>query len=343
MDAATARRHAEGLDASLSLPESAPSLIVRGQRPDVRDGRGLRRYRMIMTSHIAILGTGRMGSALAHALVRNNHPTHVWNRTRERTRPLAALGATVAPTIEHAIAAADIVVVNLDRYTTSDQLLRTDPVAAALRGKPVIQLTSGLPRQARALAAWAAANEIPYLDGAILVTPNLIGEPTATVLYAGPRELFERHRPMLRAFGGDARWVGPDVGHAAALDMAMLSLFWGAMFGALQGAAIARAEGLSLDAYATAVSGMVPVLEGSTTRMVRRIHERRFGADDTTRATVSMHHLGVQHLLELCNEHRLQPAVPEAFATLLQAAVDAGHAGEEIAVVDTILTAESAP
>ena len=45
---------------------------------------------------VAVLGTGIMGSAIARDLLRNGLSVTVWNRTRERTEPLAAAGARVA-------------------------------------------------------------------------------------------------------------------------------------------------------------------------------------------------------------------------------------------------------
>jgi len=279
-----------------------------------------------------------MGAALARALARRGAILQVWNRTRARAEPLAALGIPIAPTVADAVATADVVLVNVDSYETSQHVL--DAVSEALRGKLVVQLTSGSPREARAQAAWTSAREIEYVDGAILVTPNLIGDPAATILYAGPRPLFERCQTALAALG-TARWVGPDIGHAAALDMALLALFWGGMFGALQGAAVAEAEQLPLDAYAAALTAMVPVVQASAQRMVGRIHERRFAADETTRATVTTHRVGVAHLVALCAEHAIDRALPEAFAHLLTAAVTAGHANDELAVIATLLRRDS--
>jgi 3-hydroxyisobutyrate dehydrogenase-like beta-hydroxyacid dehydrogenase len=289
---------------------------------------------MHMTPTLALLGTGRMGSALARTLNRHGAILHVWNRTRSRAEPLTALGVRIMPTVTDAVAAASLVLISVDSYSTSQQLL--DDAHEALRGKLVVQLTSGSPRQARAQAAWADAHAIEYVDGAILVTPDMIGDPAATILYAGPRELFERCQTALAPLGA-ARWVGPDIGHAAALDMALLALFWGAMFGALQGAAVASAERFPLDGYAAALGAMAPVVQASAQRMVKRIHERRFAIDETTRATVATHHTGVAHLVELCSEHAIDRALPDAFARLLAAAMTAGHANDELAVIATLL------
>jgi 3-hydroxyisobutyrate dehydrogenase-like beta-hydroxyacid dehydrogenase len=133
-----------------------------------------------MRSRVSILGTGRMGSALARAFLKQGHETSVWNRTKSKCEPLAVVGAQVAPSVEDAVAAADIIVINVNEYVTSDALLGEDGVTKALHGKLLVQLTSGTPKQANETAEWAGQNGIQYLDGAIMATPNFIGEPECT-------------------------------------------------------------------------------------------------------------------------------------------------------------------
>jgi hypothetical protein len=112
-----------------------------------------------MKPEISVLGAGRMGSALARAFLEKGYETSVWNRTQSKLAPLAALGARIAPSLQEAVAAAGIVVVNLNDYVTTDRLLRSDGVASGLRGKLLVQLTSGSPRQAREMAAWTSCGE----------------------------------------------------------------------------------------------------------------------------------------------------------------------------------------
>ena len=59
---------------------------------------------------IGIAGTGRMGSAIAQRLLGVGHEVTVWNRTAEKTRPLAHAGAKVAATPAQLVAASEIVV-----------------------------------------------------------------------------------------------------------------------------------------------------------------------------------------------------------------------------------------
>jgi 3-hydroxyisobutyrate dehydrogenase-like beta-hydroxyacid dehydrogenase len=120
-----------------------------------------------MKTRISVLGTGRMVSALVKAFLKQEHPVDIWNHTKSRSEPLAALGARITTTVQDAVASAEIVVVNVNDYVTSDRLLQADGVRKGLRGKLLVQLTSGSPRQAREMAAWARQHEIQYLDGAI--------------------------------------------------------------------------------------------------------------------------------------------------------------------------------
>ena len=126
-----------------------------------------------MKPRISILGTGRMGSALARAFLKQGYETSVWNRTKS----------------------------NVSDYVAGDALLRPDRIASELRGRLLVQLTSGSPKQAREMAAWAERHDIRYLDGAIMATPDLIGGPECTILYSGPGGLFEEYKLVLLALG----------------------------------------------------------------------------------------------------------------------------------------------
>ena len=59
---------------------------------------------------IGIVGTGRMGAAIASRLLSLGHEVTVWNRTAEKTKPLVAAGAKVAATPVQLAAASEIVI-----------------------------------------------------------------------------------------------------------------------------------------------------------------------------------------------------------------------------------------
>jgi 3-hydroxyisobutyrate dehydrogenase-like beta-hydroxyacid dehydrogenase len=290
-----------------------------------------------MKQRVAVIGVGRMGSALVRAFLKSGYSTVIWNRTRSKGEPLAAEGARLADTVKDAIAEADVVIMNLSDYATSARVLEPQEVVRALRAKVLVQLASGSPRQARELAAWAKERGVEYLDGAIMATPNLIGEPGATLLYSGPTALFEKCTSLLLSLGGRTVHVGTDVGHASALDSALLAYLWGAMFGALHGAAVAEAEGLSLDGYLQHVTATTPMVNGAVVDAVTRIQKRLYEGDEATLATLDAHFGAIRHLLELSKDKGLELAVPEAFEKLFRLAIDAGHAQDDFAVLNKFM------
>ncbi|MEZ0472872.1 NAD(P)-dependent oxidoreductase [Luteimonas salinilitoris] len=281
---------------------------------------------------VTLLGLGRMGAALATALLRAGHAVHVWNRSAHKAEPLLALGARTG-TLEAVLAASDLIVVNVLDYGASDALLRTPEAQAALDGKTLLQLTSGSPRQARDAGGWAARYGIAYLDGAIMATPGFIGQPGATLLYAGPQPTFAQWREVLLAFGGNPVFVSEDFGGASALDSVLLTQMWGALFGHLQAVAVARAEGIPLDTYAKHVRAFQPVVDAAGADLVARVRDGRDLGDADTLATLAAHYSAFVHLRDVTAQHGLHAAIPEAFDRLFRAALDDGHGGDDFALL----------
>jgi 3-hydroxyisobutyrate dehydrogenase-like beta-hydroxyacid dehydrogenase len=62
------------------------------------------------TPKIAMLGSGAMGSRVAHNLIKAGYSVIVYNRTQEKVTDLITQGATYAATPQAAAAQADIVI-----------------------------------------------------------------------------------------------------------------------------------------------------------------------------------------------------------------------------------------
>jgi 3-hydroxyisobutyrate dehydrogenase-like beta-hydroxyacid dehydrogenase len=102
---------------------------------------------------------------------------------------------------------------------------------------------------------------IAYLDGAILGSPDWIGTPACTIFYSGPAEVFERAKPVLMAFGERTVFVGNEIGHASAFDVAVLTFGASAMLGFLQGLVVWESENLPAGGFLETIKGMMPTME----------------------------------------------------------------------------------
>ncbi|THV30933.1 NAD(P)-dependent oxidoreductase [Glycomyces paridis] len=189
---------------------------------------------------ITILGLGAMGSAVADRLRATGHDTTVWNRTPAKTAPHRAAGSNVASTVAEAANASDLVlVVLLDHASVREHL---EPVAADLKHRVVVNLTTTTPNEARSTAAWAAAHGITYLDGAIMAVPDMIGRPGARLLYSGDENAYAIARPVLETLG-TAEYEGTDAGLASLKDMALLAAMYQMFGGVLHAIAMMRTVG----------------------------------------------------------------------------------------------------
>jgi 3-hydroxyisobutyrate dehydrogenase-like beta-hydroxyacid dehydrogenase len=212
---------------------------------------------------VTVLGLGPMGRALAGAFLNAGLRTTVWNRTPGRDAELVARGATGAHSAEEAVAASALTVLCVVNYDAGDAILRRDEVAAALKGRTLVNLSADTPDRARDTADWAARHGVRYLDGAIMTPTPSIGTPDAVFLYSGPADVYEEHRPVLDVLGGSHTHLGEDVGRAAAYDVALLDVFWTSMAGYAHALAVARAEGVTareLTPYAQGIAAILPPL-----------------------------------------------------------------------------------
>lgn len=292
-----------------------------------------------MDRKVTVIGTGRMGSALAVALLHKGLVTTAWNRTAAKAEPLSRLGVRVAKTMLEALDQAEVVVVNVDSYHSTFQLLRHPEIEAALRGKNLVQLSSGTPDDAREMQSWARPLGIEYLDGAIMSYPVGIGKPEGTVLYSGPEELFQRVKPVLLAFGDNAMFVGDEIGHASALDVALLIWATSAMTGFLQGYIVCEAENMPVEKYLQLIKGLMPVLESVVADLFARAGTREYG---NTQAALETWAVGPREMIDWCKAHGVDHSIADPQLLLIEKAVKAGKGQADFAYLYEVLKKSSA-
>ncbi|MCT9073063.1 NAD(P)-dependent oxidoreductase [Cupriavidus gilardii] len=288
---------------------------------------------------IAVLGLGQMGTKLARLLLRAGMKVHVWNRTPDKAASLASHGAVVADTAAEAAAAAEAIVICVHDYAATHAILSASGVKAALRGKLVLQLTTGSPQDARQLAAMAREAGAGYLDGAIQVAPEQMGQPDTTILVSGSRAAHADARGMLATLGGNIVYLGEDVAAAATMDLATLSYIYGASMGFFQGAALAQAEGLDVGVYGGIVEAMSPSF-GAFLRHEGNVVETGDFAVSQSPLSISVD--ATRRIEQAMRHHGLRSELPALIAQLLHEAEQAGYANEEFAAVTKILKGAAA-
>src|SRR5258708_25826145 len=99
---------------------------------------------------IGVAGTGRMGAAIAQRLMNLGHELTVWNRTAEKTQPLAAAGAKVAATPFQAasFSATGITILADAAAIDTAYHARDGLLSGSVAGEPFIGVSTVRPRSA---------------------------------------------------------------------------------------------------------------------------------------------------------------------------------------------------
>ena len=280
---------------------------------------------------VSLIGLGPMGIALARAL-RSKYTLTVWNRTAERAEPLLNQGTVLAASALAAVQASPVVLVCVADYAASRAILAAPGVADALRGKVLVQLSTGTPQDAR--DDWAALSGVAYLDGALLATPSQIGRPDTPLFISGEERALAACRPLLEAVAGNIQYMGEPIGNAAAWDLATLSCMFGAMSGFFHGVRICEAEGLQVHAFSQMIGAISPVLGEMISAEGEAIHAGKYGEPESSMATCA----GSGRLfVKQAREAGLDASFPDFLMRLFDRSLNAGLANERLAAMVKVL------
>ena len=283
-------------------------------------------------SEVSIVGLGSMGMALAKAMLVGPLKLTVWNRTAAKTIPLVEAGAHAAPSLAAAVQASAIIVICVDNYAITKQLIGQPDVIRNLFGKIVIQLSTGTPKDAREADAWFKEQGATYIDGAIMEYPSGIGTPQTKILFAGPQEAFEHCAPAISPLGGGLKYVGPNISAAAVLDLALLTEYVGLALGVIHGALACQSEGVGIDAFAS------ELIDENAVALAQIIHSKNY-IDPGCKMAVWAQSVG--RIQNQARDAGISSDIPDFLASILKRAIALGLGQEDIAAIFKALNGTS--
>jgi len=180
-------------------------------------------------SDVAILGTGRMGSAMARSLTRHGFGLTLHNRTGGKAADLATeLGARVAATAADAVAEAPVAISMVADEAAVVALYREPGgVLDGLRsGTTLLDMSTVPPHVARGLEADVRARGATILDAPVSGSVTLAEAGTLTVMAGGEAADLERARPVLDALASTVFHMGP-LGSGATMKLAVNAIIFG--------------------------------------------------------------------------------------------------------------------
>jgi 3-hydroxyisobutyrate dehydrogenase-like beta-hydroxyacid dehydrogenase len=175
---------------------------------------------------VALIGAGRMGSAMGGRVAGAGHDLVVFNRTRDRAEEVAQrAGARVAGTAREAASAAEICLVSLadDVAVTSTYLDDSGLIAGLQSGAVVCDTSTVSPATVRSLAPLVGQKDATLLDTPVSGSVSTVESGTLAVMVGGDQATLDRARPVLDAFAKSIFHLG-GVGAGATMKLVVNSL-----------------------------------------------------------------------------------------------------------------------
>jgi 3-hydroxyisobutyrate dehydrogenase-like beta-hydroxyacid dehydrogenase len=206
---------------------------------------------------VAILGTGKMGGAMARRLGAAGYELVLWNRTRQRAEVLGV--GKVAATPAEAVANADIVISMLtDADAVRAAYLGENGAATAARNQVFVEMSTAGPDISNEIGPVIERGGAEYIEAPLLGSITAVEAGKLIVFAAGKEAAIERARPVLEALG-EVRRIG-DLGSAARLKLVANSMVTGAGALAAELMAAGTAAGLDGEDVFWVLTRMVPAL-----------------------------------------------------------------------------------
>ncbi|MFC1680629.1 NAD(P)-dependent oxidoreductase [Pseudomonadota bacterium] len=286
-------------------------------------------------SDVSVIGLGIMGSALARVLLKNGRKVTVWNRTPEKAETLVSEGATLVDSAADAIAASPATITCIASHDRTLELL--DECAATLKGRTIIELSTGGATEAEALARLLSESGAHWLIGIINAYPTAIGEPETVLTVVGAKDVWETWKPVITDLGGSSTHVGTEPGMLAALFAALFTTRQGFMFGMIYGALVCKKAGIPLDTFAE----QVPVSLGMLPSYHRYFADTVPGSNfDNPPATMTTYAAALDDALSTFKTVGAPSELPQLFSDLAHKGLDAGLSDKALTALVDLLEPE---
>jgi len=281
---------------------------------------------------VGIVGLGLLGSAVAVRLRAAGRDVVGHDVVAERQRALEAIGGRAAASAAAVAETADPICIVLPSLAAvEDVVLGARGLAAAARGRTIVQMSTISPALTERLARECAARGVGFLDCPISGTSAMVARGDGIIFVGGDHAVYERWRPMLETILPRAIHVGV-AGQAMVLKLVANLLV--AVHSAAAAEALSMVERAGLD-----VPQALELLGSSaaTSRMLEvrgpLIAKRDFPAQMKLDLFMKDLHL----IREAAATLGAPVPLTDVAERLYAAAQAAGHGSEDLAVVVTAL------
>jgi 3-hydroxyisobutyrate dehydrogenase-like beta-hydroxyacid dehydrogenase len=232
-------------------------------------------YEQSTSPEVSVIGLGAMGSGIARTLIEGGCKVSVWNRSRAKVDDLVAVGAIGCNEPKEALDANTIVIVCVSDYAVWRHIIQEHSLASHFEDTCIIQLTTGTIDDVQTHASLIHNNGGRLVEGAVMCYPRNLGTDEAALLLSGAPNVVEECTPILSILDENWKSLGEDINQPSVLSRSLMSGLTGALMGLVNGAAICRAGGVSLDVFMKFNEGTNSILLAEQKRLIEAIRDGR--------------------------------------------------------------------
>jgi 3-hydroxyisobutyrate dehydrogenase-like beta-hydroxyacid dehydrogenase len=219
---------------------------------------------------VAVLGTGRMGGAIARRLASTGFDLTVWDRTFPKAQALNV--GRVASTPAEAIRDADIAISSLtNAAAVRDVYLGPQGAFGTSERTLFVEMSTAGPESIEELSREARMRGLRLLEAPVLGSVPAVESGTLAVLVGGSTEDLAQARPVLEHLG-EIHYVG-GLGSAARLKLVANTMLGITTAAAAELLAAGTAAGLDREQVFWALLRFAPVLKAREAGFMRDQHE----------------------------------------------------------------------
>jgi 3-hydroxyisobutyrate dehydrogenase-like beta-hydroxyacid dehydrogenase len=173
-----------------------------------------------MIKKISYLGLGTMGTGMASNLLKAGYELTVWNRSAQKSQPLARKGARVANTPADAVRDVDLVIYMLSNDQAVEEVVfgANGILSGIKEGQIVIDMSTVLPATSLREQEAYANRGAHFLDAPVFGSKNESADAKLWILAAGNKAIFEQVKPVLERLGQTVHYFGKN-GNAASMKL----------------------------------------------------------------------------------------------------------------------------
>jgi len=294
--------------------------------------------RLECNESVSVIGLGAMGSGIARTFLEAGYRVSVWNRSRGKVDALVEQGAIASESPEAAIRSNAHTIVCLTDYAVWNAIIEDHGLADCFDGACLIQLTTGTLDMVEAHAQRIAQHGGRLADGAIMCYPRDLGTETSSLLMAGPTDLLAECDPLFRVLAPAWTNLGEDIRRPTILSRALMVDIGLSLIGIVNGAALARAGGISLDVFKEHTNNVGSILP---TEKVRLIEAIRDGNTKETQASINAWGEGQKAVRSVAKTLGTNLIFQNAVKAVFEEAEELGLAEQDLSALAEVFSPQS--